>query len=124
MLQLSIKKGARILIGAPANPMPRAKSDAIAELIASIGGIAEAHLPQCFIAGMEQASQVLVIVIDAGSDQNAIVRSIGEGLARIFPSGESLDFLPLAPSDPLMQNVREAGCLIYAKTRRSWWKFW
>jgi len=53
MTPIHIPKGARIYLGAPAQPMPLAISDALKALAGSVPGIAEAHLPQCFVEGTQ-----------------------------------------------------------------------
>jgi hypothetical protein len=126
MLPLKVPAGAKILLGAPARPMPRERSDAISNLVASIGGITEAHLPQCFLAGAMQApAQVLVVVVDPNADQEAVLNGIGAGLSRILGTGETLDVLPIKLSNAILENVRGAGCrILNTKQRRRWWKFW
>ena len=52
---LKVPIGTKLLLGAPATPMPKTISDAIAELAASVPGVLEAHLPQCFAAGIMNA---------------------------------------------------------------------
>lgn len=69
-----VPAGAKILLGAPARPTERARSEALARLVASVGGVVEAHLPQCLVVGlMEMPAQVLVVVLESGSDPVAVL---------------------------------------------------
>jgi hypothetical protein len=126
MRQLSIVAGAKMLIGTPAKPMPRERSEAIARLVSSIAGVSEAHLPQCFAVGaMESPAQILVLAIDPAADQQLVLASIDEGLSRIIPENEHLDVWPLSPENPMLNSVRPAGCQIFATGyKRPWWRFW
>jgi hypothetical protein len=105
--------------------MPRERSDALGRLVASIDGIIEAHLPQCFLVGvMESPAQVLVIVVDPAANQQAILNAIGEGLSQVLPIDKLLDVLPVKPESPMLKDVRSAGCSIKRDAVGRWWKFW
>jgi len=121
----TIKAGTQILIGAPAQPMPRAQSAAVADMLSRLG-VAEAHLPLCFVPGaMAEASQVLVVVVAAGADADALMGEIGCRLGQLLPEGERLDVWPVAEGGGMLRDVRAAGCRILGAERaRPWWKFW
>ena len=111
-----------MLIGPPAEPMARERSDALAGLVASLPGALEAHLPECLIVGgMEKPAQVLVIVFESPPSPRTL-EMLGEGLAEIMPAGEHLDMLPIAPSDPMLMEIRRVGCEIYLRPGRSYWQ--
>jgi hypothetical protein len=126
MRTLTIPVGSKVFLGAPAKPMPRERSDAIAELVASIKGVTEAHLPQCFAIGaMTGPAQVLAIVIDPRANEGEILSSIANGLSRILPSGEHLDVWPLRSGSAMHRDVQGTRCSIHLTERkRPWWKFW
>ena len=132
MRQVEISAGSQVMIGAPAVPLPREISAAIAERVATIEGIDEAHLPQCFVAGtMEQPAQVLVLSIASRADIEAVMQQVGEKLHGILPAGGPLDIWPLQPPHPLLDEVRNAGCQIHPPGGtggtgggKPWWKFW
>ena len=135
MRQVEISSGSQVMIGAPAEPMPTKISAAIAERVATIDGIDEAHLPQCFVAStMEQPAQVLVLSLASRADIEAVMQQVGEQLYGILPAGGQLDIWPLQPPHPLLDEVRNAGCRIHppggtasaAGTGggKPWWKFW
>jgi hypothetical protein len=123
----TLKAGTQVLIGAPAEPMPRAQSAAVADMLAGLG-FAEAHLPQIYAPGaMERAAQVLVVLIKPGADVDALMREVGCRLAQLLPEGERLDVWPLAEDSGALADVRAAGCQILGtppRARKSWWRFW
>jgi hypothetical protein len=107
-----------VLLGAPARPMPTDRSDRIARMVASIDGIKEAHLPQCFVIGvMKGPAQVLVVVIEPGADHSAILNALDEGLTQILPAGEQIDVWPVSPDSSRLTNVRAARCTLFEKER-------
>jgi hypothetical protein len=133
MKPLQVPKGTQIFIGAPAKPMPREVSAAIAEVVASTPGIAEAHLPQFFAPGvLEQPAQVLVIATSPNASVDAVVSVLGAGLANALPPGHHLDVWPQILGSQLLNEVRAAGCEIFrtrtassaASSKKPWWRFW
>jgi hypothetical protein len=127
MEEQTIEAGTQILIGAPAEPMPRAQSAAVADMLAGLG-FAEAHLPQIFVPGaMEHAGQVLVVLIGPGADVDALMHEVGCRLAQLLPEGERLDVWPLAEGNGALSDVRAVGCQILGPPPRAskpWWRFW
>lgn len=127
MEEQTIEAGTQILIGAPAEPMPRAQSAAIADMLSKIGGVTEAHLPQCFMPGaMSEPAQVLVLVLRRGAEVEALMHEVGCQLGQMLPEGQRLDVWPVPEGGAVLRDVRAAGCAILgAKARAaSWWKFW
>jgi len=125
MEEQTIEAGTQILIGAPAEPMPRAQSAAVADMLAGLG-FAEAHLPQIFVPGaMERAGQVLVVLIEPGADVDALMHEVGCRLAQLLPEGERLDVWPLSETSGALRDVRATGCQILGPpARKPWWRFW
>jgi SseB protein C-terminal domain len=122
-----IEAGTEILIGAPAERMPQAQSAAIAGMLARVGGVREAHLPQCFVPGaMEEPGQVLVLALERGADAEALMNEIGCQLAQMLPEGQRLDVWPVPADSGLLRDVRAAGCQILGPAARAkpWWRFW
>jgi predicted PhzF superfamily epimerase YddE/YHI9 len=122
----TIKAGTQILIAAPAEPMPRAQSAAVADMLAALG-VAEAHLPYCFVPGaMERAAELLVVVVKPGADVDALMREVGCRLAQLLPEGQRLDVWPLAETSGALRDVRAVGCQILGPPRaqKPWWRFW
>ena len=124
----TIEAGTQILIAAPAEPMPRAQSAAVAAMLAGLG-VEEAHLPYCFIPGaMERAAELLVVVVKPGADVDALMREIGCRLAQLLPEGARLDAWPLAEDGGALADVRAVGCQILGPPPRArakpWWRFW
>jgi len=130
MTPIHIPKGARIYFGAPAQPMPRAISDALKALAGSVPGIAEAHLPQCFVEGTDAPKQILVVVPLRNSDTQAVLDSLSSHLPEILSNGFYIDIWPVPASDPKLEAIRAARSTIFIseerplEARKPWWKFW
>jgi len=123
MDQRQIAGGTRNYFGAPATPMPGDRSAAIADLVARVPGVVEAHLPQCFIEGEPGARQVLAIVVSTKEEIPRVCNAIGHGLKGILPEGQFLDILPFRQTS-VIPGVREARCQIYPSNAKAWWKVW
>src|SRR6202050_2747221 len=97
-----IKEATQMLIGPPAEPMARERSDALAGLVASLPGALEAHLPECLIVGgMEKPAQVLVIVFESPPSPRTL-EMLGEGLAEIMPAGGQPEMVLVGPPQPML----------------------
>jgi len=110
---IQLKQGSKIYFGEPTNPMPRELSDSIAALMHETPGVAEAHLPQCYIEGAKAATQVLAVVPLPHVELKRLLDAIEHGLFSIIPSGQFLDVLPLAPDAPELETIRSVGCKIH-----------
>jgi hypothetical protein len=130
MQPLHIPKGARVYIGAPAQPLPEPIVSGLRSVVSVVSGLAEAHLPHVYFEGAEAANQVLVLVPLSRSHKQAVVDAVGSQLPNALPSGLTLDVLPLAASDPLLEPVRNAHCELFVSSEnraveadRPAWKF-
>jgi hypothetical protein len=122
-----IEAGTQILIAAPAHPMPAAQSAAIADMLAKVAGVTEAHLPYCFVPGvMTEPAQVLVLVLSREQDVQEVLRAVNCQLAQLLTEDSRLDIFPLTKESGMLKSVRAVGCQILgAKARaKPWWKFW
>jgi len=125
-----VKPGTAILIGAPSHPMPRERSKALAKMVAEFDDVMEAHLPQCYIPGLTQdPQQVLVLVLQTKKLVPELLPQVLTKLKKILPKGERLEILPIDLSSNIFMDVREAECCIYKKsekieTDKPWWKVW
>jgi hypothetical protein len=122
-----LEAGTQILIGAPARPMPSAQSAAIADMLAKVPGVVEAHLPQVYAPGvMNEPAQVLVVVLRPGVDTEATLHAINCDLARLLTEDSHLDIFPVASDSGILRDVRAVGCRILgeAHVEKAWWKFW
>jgi hypothetical protein len=130
MTPIHIPKGSQIYFGAPAQPMPSATSAALKALATSVPGIAEAHLPQCYVEGTEGPRQIFVIVPSRADDTQAVLDSLGRRLPEILPTGFYIDVWPVQANDPKLEPIRAAHCAIFVSTgrpvepKKPWWKFW
>ncbi len=110
---ISMPAGTPLMIGTPAHPMDRETSTAIANLTASIDGIAEAHLPQLFTVGvMDRPAQVLVLVLRPSANPHTIRAQLEHGLATVLGRQAQLDVWPVLPDNPFLDDVRLANCRI------------
>jgi hypothetical protein len=122
-----IGAGTHVLIAAPAEPMARAQQAAIADALAKVPGVVEAHLPQLFVAGaMEEPAQVLVVVTRRGANVEQLMHEITCALAQLLTEDSRLDVFPLAEGGEMIGGVRAAGCQILGAEAgaKPWWKFW
>jgi hypothetical protein len=124
--QLQIPAGTTLRFGAPAHPMAAEIVTQLAELVAGVAGIVEAHLPMCEMVGSgEPPRQVLVLCFDGTAPVEPAVRAVGEGLTRILPPETYLDIWPLEQGHELLAIVRKAACEIHSTAKpRPWWRFW
>jgi hypothetical protein len=91
MKAIEIPQGASIYLGAPANPMPKAHSDAITDMVSKMPEIEEAHLPQCYLPGVvDPPTQILVILAQPGSDTQAVLQALARGVFDALPKGTHL----------------------------------
>jgi hypothetical protein len=134
---MNVPTGTKVLLGRPAVPMNGALLRSIAELVKSVPGIVESHVPQCYIpAVMKSPAQILVVVIDeSAANAGSILGKLNEGLARLALPGHQLDVLPMLPGDQLLPAVRSKDCNVERlatadfsdvngiKTKKRW-KFW
>ena len=119
MQPIRVSAGSQVFMGAPAKPMEPEILAAISSLVADTSEIIEAHLPQVFVSdAMEAPGQVLVIVT-GDRDVERVLAKVGAGLARILPSGRSLDVWPLSPTDKLLPMVRGTGCRVGQRPQRT-----
>ena len=138
MMPLSVPPGAKVYLGAPANPMDPAITRSLVEIVASCPGIVEAHLPQCYIPNaMSAPAQVLVLVVSDSVQLQPIISAIGERISAHLPQGVHQDIWQMGPGDEMLQTVRGADCLIFessaakaaapfaqSQSTKKWWKFW
>jgi hypothetical protein len=108
--------GSKMLIAAPAKPMPKEISDALMRMAENYSDILEAHLPYCFIPDiMKEPSQILVLILKSGFCLDPIVKSIGVRLTDILPLPGELLLMPIDETNQLCKPVRNARCKIYSK---------
>ncbi len=125
MKPLTIPKDTSVYLGRPAKPMPQTLSDAIGEMVRSIGGIREAYLPQCYVKGIvEPPAQILVLVLDDAADQS-VLDLVGQGLERVLPQGVHPDVWPLSDGHSLLDAIRGTRMAIHCASpseKKPWWK--
>src|SRR5690348_14282099 len=101
--ELPVKKGTDALFGPPPNPISQEATAAIGAAAASIRGVLEAHLPQCFVPGVSEApAQLLVLVLARSANGAAVMRKLGPELTNIVPKGLYLDVWPLPPNHEVL----------------------
>ncbi len=86
--QFLVPAGRQVFLGAPASPMPVAKITALRELVSSIHGVIEAHLPQVFAHGMDRPAQILVLLITPAVASDAVFEALGHRLGALIGGDE------------------------------------
>jgi hypothetical protein len=131
MKPLQVPKGARVYIGASAQPLPENIVSGLRSLVRGVAGLAEAHLPRVYFEGADAAGQVLVLVPLSRSQSQSVLDAIGSHLPSVLPAGVALDVLPMQAADPLLEPVRNAHCELFisaekptVEANKPWWKFW
>ena len=89
-----LKDGTRVYFARPAKPIAPIMVDALAQAVAQVPEIVEAHLPQYFAEGDAQARLVLVIGVRREADIPAIIPKLAEKLRLAISPGESMEILP------------------------------
>ncbi len=121
----TIKAGTKILVGRPANPLPKEFVQSVAQLVARFPTILEAHLPMMhFVDSGQEPAQVLVLVFASGSDVQGTLREIYLGLQGIVPDQKFLDVIPMFRGHDFVNLVRNANCMIHTTGKKPWWQFW
>jgi hypothetical protein len=123
MDQRHIPAGTKLTFGAPTEPMHETRSTIISDVVATVPGLVEAHLPQCLIEGDTAPRQALVVVVRSKADIPNAARQIASGISKTVPSGLFLDILPFFEGS-VPAGVRESGCQIFHANTKPWWKIW
>jgi hypothetical protein len=114
MRSVVLRSDSKMLLAAPARPMPREISDALGKMIANHPDVLEAHLPFCLIQNvMQQPAQVLVVVFKSSTNLESVSQCISARLLDILPFDTDLLVLPLEYSNPVCSSVRNVHCRIY-----------
>ena len=109
----SIPAGTKVYLGSPARPMASDLSTEITKLLGSIRGIVEAHVPQCYAAGViDVPAQILIVVVTPGIADFLVASEISQGLTKILPTGVHMDFMLMGETTPELKAVRRANCRI------------
>jgi hypothetical protein len=113
---LKVPAGAKIFLGAPARGMDPWVVRSLAETVAAVPDVAEAHIPQCYIPGvMECPAQVLVVVIRNSIAIEPTLAAVTSRIERLLPTAGHLDIWPLLSASSLLSAVRDAGCRIFER---------
>ncbi len=104
---LTIPSGTPIMLGSPARPMAEDVLQSIGTMLLSVGGVLEAHVPQCFAMDvMERPAQVLVVVIESDASAEAVMDEVLLGLTAILPDDIQLDVWSMDPQHSLLATVQ------------------
>jgi hypothetical protein len=113
---LNIPAGASVFLGAPAHPMPDNSIKLLKDIVSQEEAIVEAHIPLCYIPSvMEIPSQTLFVMFQTPEDVAKTVMSLCENVYNTFPSGESIEIIPLSITDRLVPNIRAASCKLFQR---------
>jgi hypothetical protein len=106
---MKLSTGAKVYIGTPAKLMPEQLSRTIANALARIPEIGEAHLPPVYVkAKIDPPAQILVVVM--GKDSPSQVTKMGEIMHGVLRASSYLDFVEWRPSEPTLPTVRRTLC--------------
>ena len=95
------------MLGTPARPIEEALLQSIGTMLLNMGGVREAHVPQCFAMGvMERPAQVLVVVIESNASSEDVVDEVLLGLAAVLPDDIQLDVWSMDPQHSLLATVQ------------------
>jgi len=99
------------MLGTPARPMAEDLLQSVGTMLLGIGGVREAHLPQCFAVDvMERPAQVLVVVIESDASSEAVTDEVLLGLAAVLPDDIQLDVWSMNPEHSLLTSVQATKC--------------
>jgi hypothetical protein len=112
-----IPEGAKVLFSRPPRPLPGYLIRCIASLIASVPGVTEAHLPQCFVADvMTEPAQLLVLVLAVEANEREVVTAVEAGLEAFLRAEQHLEIWAMPTTSRMLETVRKAGCGIQRST--------
>jgi hypothetical protein len=112
-----IPEGAIVLFNRPPRPLPGYLIRCIASLIASVPGVTEAHLPQCFVAEvMSGPAQLLVLVLAVEANEREVVAAVEAGLKVFMREEQRLEIWAMPPTARRLEAVRNVGCGIQRST--------
>jgi hypothetical protein len=110
-LPFGIPEGAKVLFNRPPRPLPGYLVRCIASLIATVPGVTEAHLPQCFVAEvMTGPTQLLVLVVAAEANEREVVAAVEVGLKVFMRAEHHLEICAMPTTSRMLEAVRNVGC--------------
>ncbi|MDQ8201830.1 enhanced serine sensitivity protein SseB C-terminal domain-containing protein [Pelagicoccus sp. SDUM812003] len=124
MNERKITAGTQILFGSPAKPIGKVMVDEIRQVINQTEGIHEAYLPQCYILGDEEASQVLVLGLKKSYDVKEVLEESGPKIQMLFGEGRFLDILPFRYGS-VPPEAKQVICVEPKEEKeKKWWEIW
>ncbi len=118
------------IIGRPKDPYPDAVVEALKRAVSGVHGVAEAHIPQLFMAGKTpMPEQTLIIVPGAGHEEVRLMKDVMDAVHRELPEGPDVPAMLVRGDESMAKAVREAGCQIFQSETmqaavRRWWQVW
>ncbi len=113
MPPLKIPSGTPIMLGTPARQLEEALLQSIGTMLLNVGGVREAHLPECFAMDiMEHPAQVLVVVIESDASTENVMDEVLLGLTTILPEDIQLDVWSMDPEHSLLASIQATKCRI------------
>lgn len=111
MPNIDLKTGTNVIVGRPRKALPSRQVKRISALLASIGEIREAHLPEILAVGEAAGAQtVLFVVVEPTAAAVAVRERIEAGLERALKGRLALWVVPIGHE--LIDTVREAHCVV------------
>ncbi len=111
MPNIDLKTGTNVIVGRPRKPLPHRQVKRVSALLAGIGEIREAHLPEMLAVGEAGSAQTVLFVVVEPAGAVATVRErIEAGLERALRRQLPLWVVP--SGHDLIDTVREAHCVV------------
>ena len=106
--------GTRLLVGAPAKPMPTDREDKLRSIVHTFPQALFAYVPQIYMRGNRPTcpSSLFVLRDEARPDLNQIMRSVVSLINVALPAGDFIDVLPVFTNDRLLPAVITSGCVL------------
>ena len=111
----TLPQGTRAFIGAPQNPMPATRFEALATLIKSFNDIAFAYVPLVYIKGQIDPPQQILYIVFRNGDDDRVSRTMGQltpAVHKLLPVGDSIDIYPALYGHPWFNDVIGTRCLL------------
>jgi hypothetical protein len=129
---LEVPPNTRVFLGSPTEPISASLVERIAEAIYDIDGVEQLHLPQCFVIGVLNAPQtVLVMVVGANHSVKRAGKLAKKALLRLLPPGTPIGLWPIAFDSPYVASVHHVNCRVERdpvrlpsfRKPKPWWSF-
>lgn len=111
-----------VIVGKSKKPYSEEIISSITKAVQSVPDIIEAYVPQWFEPDkMEEAEQVLVVILNNGKDPNVIMPMLLDAFDKYLPNGPDIPALPMDIDDPLLFDIKNADVMLDLGQRKIPW---